>query len=323
MGLVIAKSGQHLTAPSMTWGGTEAAIAYAESVGATTWEIKLQPLIDTGSTKGAWVTLGKTQSTNPEGPVVSVAADGLRYVVCWEDNAKVTCAVVIGQDVTKGIAVDGAAPQIAFGLGGFALAHTLGKDVSIHRLDKTANNVGIPTKIAGANVIVPNIAPTLTGFAVRSGAVSIQRLDGSLAPSGAPIEVSKAAAADIGLTAGGNLLAVGWLENNAIQVVTVDAADNISKAAPVETPMNAPYGKVATIRGGGGTFGVAWSAFDGYIGYRAMGTDGAPKGAVDKLFDAQWDDVPVAATPVADGFLVAAPVGMARATIRIAHLPCK
>ena len=72
----------------------------------------------------------------------------------------------------------------------------------------------------------------------------------------------------------------------------------------------------------GDGFAGVWSAFMGFIGYRAVDATGAALGGVTQALTESWDDNDNDVVPVADGFLVAANSDMDWASLEVVHLTC-
>jgi hypothetical protein len=180
--------------------GDEGAIAYAESEGHTAdgftqTRIKLQRLDSTGAIRGAAVELGVIPFEGASR--ITLASDGVRYIACWNgDDDKIDCATVpVGEgDASPALSTDGRWPSLAYGPGGWALAHGIAQGVVVVHLNNDGSAAGNAALIdtVGTQETPVFLSATESGFILMGksdDSAHVQVVDNALSSVALPIDL--------------------------------------------------------------------------------------------------------------------------------------
>lgn len=187
-----------------TSAGEEGAVAYVEwdrgdGQGEEQGRVLLQRLDASGIVRGSPVEIAGMQSLPPQH--LTLATDGARYLACWEQAARISCAAVPlgeGSASSAHTAAAGVSPALAHDPGGFALAYSLPGHVAAVHVANDGTAAGKPAIIATADGTSNEIllGSTRLGFALVRGSGSggdatahVHLLDSALAPIGAPVDL--------------------------------------------------------------------------------------------------------------------------------------
>lgn len=326
-------AGERFSSPRLAYNATGAAVAYVESTGDSSWEVKLQQLTANGQKSGSPVSLGNT--TMPRPPNVTIAETPSGFVTCWDvvgnSGGEFACAAVDsgGTSATAGFTRAGSRPSVALGPAGVGLVYGSGNGLYSQLLDKDGAAVGGDHEVAtstGASPADPvaagmsggyaAVAPDWTGILWRFSA-GFEELEGQTDIGWAKKPTSMAGT--------GTSVGAAWPDAaNGVVFKRVDAENNVVGPTRVDDEAaSSIYQYTAVARGAGGTFAVAWSAFEGYVGYRAIGADGLPRGEPVEALPSNWDDNPVTIVGVTDGFLLASAINPGYDEIVVVHLACR
>jgi hypothetical protein len=275
--------------------GKAGALAYVESPdlssgGAGESVIKLQRIDTTGARVGEALSLGHV--TSKTAPRVTVASDGSRYLVCWDDPGatQIACAlapVAEGPSVPA-LSVAGLSPSLVYSAGAWTLAYGVPGNVAVAHVAGDGSTLGGPALFAVAQALPPRalLAATPAGFALVSAPefesgqdVFVHLLDSAFQPLGAAI--------DLGMKL--------WLRHAAAIVV------NGSKIA---VSVSEPYGSHFFVLEGGAVTSSRFIDGGGKVGpVVALTVDGAAFGRLGQ------DDspAPLTYTTIVGDVLVVAP----------------
>lgn len=326
-------AGERFSSPRLAFNAAGAAIAYAESTGESSWELKLQQLNSTGQKSGSAVSLGST--TMPRPPNLTIAETTSGFVICWDvagDNGgELACAAVDsgGSEVTAGFTHAGSRPSLALGPAGVGLLYGSGNGLYSQLLNKDGAAVGADHEVAtstGASPADPVAAGMSGGYAAVAADWTgilwrfdegFEELEGRTNIGWAKQPTSMAGT--------GTTVGAAWPDGaGGVVFKRVDAEDHVVGPSRVDDEAaSSIYQYTAVARGAGGTFAVAWSAFEGYVGYRAIGADGLPRGEPIEALPSNWDDNPVTLVGVTDGFLLASAINPGYDEIVVVHLACR
>jgi hypothetical protein len=319
----MAAPGQRFSSIRLAARGDKVALVYAESTGPSTWQVKLQHLDLAGEVDGSPVNVATVDA--PIAPVISVATDGLRYILCFEVSPSMFGCSAVEMDAVAPAGIGaGESPSVAFGSAGFGQIYSNGSNLVSQALDLTGSPVGAPhVVLMGGGPFNPKLTATSIGYAsLETDVIGIlHRFDASFVEEEGNTVLGWP---DSPFDIAGSGPAVGaiWIDSGAPTFRRVDGSNNPS--APVEVNAvgaSSIYSHVA-ITGGDDSYAVVWSAFEGYLGYRAMDGAGVPQGEVVEAVSLGWNDNPVAIAGVLNGFIVAAAAEIATDTMKIVHLGC-
>jgi len=333
--VTIAGSPNRLLSPKLARAGTETGLAYVETAATGPWKVKLQRLTAAGAPSGTAVEAGTVPALTVGYPVLAAASDGSVYVVCWGAPAATAwpgfqCATVpagSGAATPAASVEDAAYPALAYGPGGFMLAYRNSPGFQVQPLGTDGMPKGTAQLVrlsaaAGSGQLVAIVAMP-SGYAVATAIATetpmLHRLDAEAKVLGTPIAF--AVRGQVAFAAAGESVGAAWIATSHEATASLAGSEG-SPTAPVTLSSDAQsYGQVA-IAGGGGTFAVTWSAFMGFIGYRAVGADGRAVGSQVQVHGVGWDDNAHALASVADGFLLATTMNPGSDSIDLVHLGC-
>jgi hypothetical protein len=327
----MAPAGERFFTVRLAWSGSEAALAYAESTATDAWDVKLQRLSGAGAAEGNPIPLGS--SVGMFAPTISIAASISGYVACWDragaagDLACVALPVG-GTSATKGLVTPGVSPAVAYGPAGFGLVFGVGSgnELRSQHLDGSGLALGMAHTVAkssGAELAAPVLASTKDGYAALevSWAGILWRFDSSFEEEEGNTLLGWVERPT--RIAGGEAhVGAVWPAQQGVMFRVVDAANVGTAPVKIDAVGAASVYSHTDVARGKGSFAAVWSAFEGSMGYRAVGLDGAPLGDARDVLSLGWDDNPVTIVGVADGFLVASATGFSYDLIKVAHLGC-
>lgn len=315
--------------PALDWDGTSAGLAYAISDGMDTWSIHFQPVGLDGSLGGADVYIANQQKSVLVAPRVALAMGGGVAIVCNDNtnaNAQVRCFSISGGASQLGLTVPGAHPALAFGAAGFALVYSDAGKLWSQRLKADATPDGAPHEVASSTSMDP-AAPVLTatsdGYAALSSAWGLLwKFDATFTElEGMAVAGWKDAPTRI--AGSGALVGAVYGESSGVKFRRVEADNKLGAGVKIDAPAaSSIYQHTAVARGASDTFAAVWSAYEGFIGYRAIDAAGQPIGAAVDVLPSNWDDNPVAITAVSDGFIVASAINPSADALSVVHLGC-
>lgn len=318
---------------SMAWTGTMGAVAYATSEDDYTWFVYVQRVDGAGEAIGDASAVGRQLFEEPGGaeplPVPSVsmtAADG-RFVVCWtgaDDGGSFGCSSVDEAGlVTPGFFEPGARPAVALGPAGVGLVYLAGDElmglrIGAHALPIAEPQVVLTSSDAFEGVIL-GLAASSVGYVGYADAL-LPRFDASFddldaaALGWTTLPIALAGSEDVfgavwGSLDGVKVRVMGPDEDEFGEDVRIDGAEGSTSAF------------TATITRGDASFATAWAAPPGVL-YAGVDLDGQPVGAPIAVLESLPTITSVAATGVADGFLVASSIGGDPEEIAVVHLAC-
>lgn len=322
----MAAPGQRFSTIRLAARGDKVGIAYAESTGPSTWQVKLQRLDLAGQVDGPPVSVSTIDvPVISFVPVVSVATDGLRFLLCFDSAPSEFGCSIVDSDVGASAGVGpGESPSVAFGPAGFGQIYGNGSNLVSQALDVSGTPVGDPhVVLMGGGPYNPKLTATSIGYAsLETATIGIlHRFDASFAEEEGNTVIGWP---DSPFDIAGSGPAVGtiWLATGAPMFRRVDGSNDPSDPVQVN-PVGASsvYSHVA-ITGGDDSYAAVWSAFEGYLAYRAIDGAGVPQGEMVEAVPLDWNDNPVAIAGVSNGFMVAGAAGITNDTMKIAHLGC-
>lgn len=326
-------AGQRFASPQLAAQATGAALAYAESIGEDSWELKLQALTPSGQKSGAPMVLGTSSAALAPNVTIAAAASG--FVVCWDSTVAATtelaCSAVAAgaSEATAGLTREGSHPALAFGPAGVGLLYGAGNALYSQLLDEGAAAVGAEQEVAhssGRTSADPVAAGMSSGYvAVAADWTGILwRFDPTFTELEGETQAGWAKR-PTSLAGTGTLVGAAWPDPaNGVTFKRVDANDGVVGPTRVDDEAaSSIYRFTAVARGGSETFAVVWSAFEGHVGYRAIGADGSARGQPIEVLMTHWDDNPVSIVGVSDGFLVASAINPGYDELVVVHLACR
>lgn len=290
------------------------------------WTVYLQRLSAAGQTEGDAIMLGTGTSGQYGLLVPSVAANGSRFLACWQNGTQVHCQsadAATGQTGTPQ-SFDGSSPSVVFGPHGYLLAFLQGGTVHLGLVD--AQGAGTTAAINGLGGTAVAVTASSRRYVVAGGSSSgldIQLLTESATAEGAPIHLgTPRITAPLSLVdLDGDRVAYAWARNSDVFVQTVDTAGATSAAVQLNTGGDTSYGKHALTRAASG-FAASWSSFSGSVQYVPFDSAGVATAASAPAVDTLWDDNANAIAAVSDGFLTVASTNPSNHPFVVTHLAC-
>jgi hypothetical protein len=311
-GLTIeAASGDSILSPALAAGSVDVAVAYYES------GIHVQRLTPAGAASGTDVLVASGAMSSGELPTFAFAATPAGYVAC---SAALVCSFLPtgSSTATMMFAVEGSAPSLAYGPGGLVLAYlNFQNTVTLQRLSDQGGASGSSMTVIGATG-APVIIANAEGFSVGSG-LTLYQIDLSLGvQSTGPLPAGWSRMAASGATIG----LAGVDPDSGAAVFWNAGGGPLAQGSELDVDGGTTYSQVGLAAAGDGTYAASWSAFGGYIGYRAIDALGAPVGSPVQAIAADWDDNGNAIILVRDGFLLAGTVDPGNDKLVVVHLGC-
>jgi len=328
---VFQVNGRGLGGPALAVNTSGAALTWIDTPAPLTEPLTghLQRLTLAGAPVGAPVTVTVDVMNGS-----AIAADSDGFVWCYGQAAQTLQCQKLGisTGATVGLVDYASLPRLAFGSGGTLLtdigALYITGDVRVRTLDNAANGSS-PVTIASVGRLPPTLelVATASGYALvtgaNRGALTVTRIDPRGSAVGTPILLDPLwRGYQLAVAASGDDVMVLWDDEVTDSVVAkiVSASDEISDETVVATSGQG-FAFVGAAGGPDG-FGVTWTDFAGYIGFRAFTAAGAPVGRAGLAVSTGWTSNPHTIVPVAGGYWIAVARAPVSDSIDVVHVDC-
>ncbi len=324
----IALTDPPVFSPRLTWGGVEAGLVWIETTATGSATVFLQRLSANGAVLGERTIVGQVAG-QPYTAELDVATDGGRYLVCFETKTdaprSIQCtSLPVGSDgpAEDGYVSEGNSPRLAMGPQGMLLVfHRSQLDVVAVPLTARGVASAEPVTVSENPGNLSSLGRDAQGFAFADSLSGLSRsVIHVLSPDGAMVQEASIDTRERMALAGSSPTLAIWQDSPAGIMTSVVSAGQATTPVDVGDAATG-YGKVSAAMAGN-AFAVAWSDFNGFIGYRAVDNAGTPKGDVVQAIGVGWDDNANDIVAVSDGLLIVTTQNPSNDQLALVHLGC-